>query len=101
MKVLVKTLKGSKFAIEADESSTVAAVKGIIVSSSTIRPEINANEKTFMSCYHPLHYNTPISNGYCCVDSISEEQSKANGGPFVDDILRNKVSASGGSFPSH
>ena len=32
MKILVKTLKGSKIPIEADENSTVGAVKGIIVS---------------------------------------------------------------------
>jgi hypothetical protein len=32
MKLLVKTLKGGKFPIEADESATVGAVKAIIVS---------------------------------------------------------------------
>lgn len=32
MKLVVKTLKGGKFGIEVDESSSVAAVKGVIVS---------------------------------------------------------------------
>jgi hypothetical protein len=31
MKLTVKTLKGSKFVVEADDSQTVAEVKGIIV----------------------------------------------------------------------
>jgi hypothetical protein len=33
MKLTVKTLKGSKFQVDAEPSKTIAEVKGIIVSS--------------------------------------------------------------------
>jgi hypothetical protein len=36
MKLTVKTLKGSKFQVDAEPSNTVAEVKGIIVSSKSI-----------------------------------------------------------------
>jgi len=35
MKVTIKTLKGGKFEVEAEPSSTIAEVKAIIVSAKT------------------------------------------------------------------
>lgn len=41
MKLTIKTLKGGKFEVEADPSTTIANVKGIIVSwSYVLKPEV-------------------------------------------------------------